>query len=328
MRSDHGDPGVSFDSRRSRARTSSPSSGWCAACRWPTRWCATPSALARAHARGPRRPEFVKKWVEYGASVRAAQYLVLGGKARALMRGRCHVSFEDIRALAHPVLRHRILTNFHAESERVSSEPDRGPAARGRRRCPARGCEPPMPAAGSPLPRPAGARAHRQPRAAGPHRRRRASSAASTARPTSGISVDFAEHRPYMPGDDIRRIDWRLFARSDRFYVKEFEADSNANFMVLLDVSRSMQFSSPRRHEARLRPLPGGLPRLLRPQAAGPRGARDLRLGHRRLRAALGQAPRGRAARARPPRRVVAGRARAAARQDGRGLPAARDLWS
>jgi MoxR-like ATPase len=67
-----------------------------------------------------RAPEFVKKWVEYGASVRAAQYLVLGGKARALMHGRYHVSFDDVRALAHPVFRHRILTNFHAESERVS----------------------------------------------------------------------------------------------------------------------------------------------------------------------------------------------------------------
>jgi MoxR-like ATPase len=65
-------------------------------------------------------PEFVRKWVEYGASVRAAQYLVLGGKARALMSGRYNVSFDDIRALAHPVFRHRILTNFHAESERIS----------------------------------------------------------------------------------------------------------------------------------------------------------------------------------------------------------------
>jgi MoxR-like ATPase len=65
-------------------------------------------------------PEFVRKWVEYGASVRAAQYLVLGGKARALMHGRYNVSFEDIRALAQPVFRHRILTNFHAESERIS----------------------------------------------------------------------------------------------------------------------------------------------------------------------------------------------------------------
>ena len=62
-------------------------------------------------------PDFIKKWVAFGASVRAAQYLILGGKARALMDGRYHVSFEDIRALAQPVLRHRVLMNFHAESE-------------------------------------------------------------------------------------------------------------------------------------------------------------------------------------------------------------------
>ena len=65
---------------------------------------------------------FVKEWVQFGASVRAAQYLTLGGKARALTQGRSHVEFDDIRALAHPVLRHRILTNFHAESERVTTD--------------------------------------------------------------------------------------------------------------------------------------------------------------------------------------------------------------
>jgi uncharacterized protein (DUF58 family) len=62
--------------------------------------------------------------------------------------------------------------------------------------------------------------------------------------PYLGHSVDFAEHRAYMPGDDIRRVDWRVFARTDRFYVKEFEADSNSNFVVLLDTSRSMSFAS------------------------------------------------------------------------------------
>jgi len=66
-------------------------------------------------------PDFIKEWVSYGASVRAAQYLVLGGKARAIMKGRLHVSFEDIRAMAHSVMRHRILLNFHAESERVTT---------------------------------------------------------------------------------------------------------------------------------------------------------------------------------------------------------------
>ena len=60
---------------------------------------------------------FVRDWVSYGASVRAAQYLVLGGKARALSQGRLTVSFDDVRALALPVLRHRILINFRAESE-------------------------------------------------------------------------------------------------------------------------------------------------------------------------------------------------------------------
>jgi MoxR-like ATPase len=70
----------------------------------------------------PTAPDFIKKWVSYGASTRAAQYLVLGGKARALMHGRYHVGFDDIRALAHPVLRHRILTNFHAQSERVTTD--------------------------------------------------------------------------------------------------------------------------------------------------------------------------------------------------------------
>jgi uncharacterized protein (DUF58 family) len=62
--------------------------------------------------------------------------------------------------------------------------------------------------------------------------------------PYFGASVDFAEHRGYVPGDDIRRMDWRLYARTDRYYIKEYEADTNANFSVLLDVSKSMGFGS------------------------------------------------------------------------------------
>jgi uncharacterized protein (DUF58 family) len=62
--------------------------------------------------------------------------------------------------------------------------------------------------------------------------------------PYFGASVDFAEHRGYVPGDDIRRVDWRVFARTDKYFVKEFEADSNANFSVLLDVSKSMAFGA------------------------------------------------------------------------------------
>ena len=66
--------------------------------------------------------DFVRDWVDYGASTRAAQYLLLGGKARALIDGRYHVDFDDIRALAEPVLRHRVLRNFHAESEKVTTD--------------------------------------------------------------------------------------------------------------------------------------------------------------------------------------------------------------
>jgi uncharacterized protein (DUF58 family) len=62
--------------------------------------------------------------------------------------------------------------------------------------------------------------------------------------PNLGASMDFAEHRAYMPGDDLRRIDWRLFGRSDRYYVKEFEADTNTNLLILLDVSASMGYGS------------------------------------------------------------------------------------
>ena len=67
-------------------------------------------------------PDFIKKYVNYGGSVRAAQFIVLAAKARALARGRYHVAYEDITALAIPVLRHRILLNFHAESDRIDSD--------------------------------------------------------------------------------------------------------------------------------------------------------------------------------------------------------------
>ncbi|MFL2434820.1 MAG: AAA family ATPase [Vicinamibacterales bacterium] len=80
------------------------------------------SLVRTSRLKGSDAPEFISKWVQYGASVRAAQYLILGGKARALTQGRYHVSFDDIRALARPVLRHRVLLNFHAESEGITSD--------------------------------------------------------------------------------------------------------------------------------------------------------------------------------------------------------------
>jgi len=70
----------------------------------------------------PAAPEFIEKWVKWGAGLRASQALVRGAKARALMHGRYHVSVKDIQALAKPILRHRIMTNFYADSERITPD--------------------------------------------------------------------------------------------------------------------------------------------------------------------------------------------------------------
>jgi MoxR-like ATPase len=79
--------------------------------------------LAAASRPGqPGVPEFVDKYVKWGAGLRASQALILGGKARALINGRHHVSVNDIRALALPILRHRVITNFYAESERLNAD--------------------------------------------------------------------------------------------------------------------------------------------------------------------------------------------------------------
>jgi len=67
----------------------------------------------------PDASKFVREYVSWGAGPRAGQYLVLGGKARAILEGRFHVTTEDVKAVAHPVLRHRIVTNFQAESEGI-----------------------------------------------------------------------------------------------------------------------------------------------------------------------------------------------------------------
>jgi len=71
---------------------------------------------------GVNPPDYIKQYVNYGASLRAGQFLILGAKARALMNGRYNVSVEDIQKLVYPVFRHRILLNFHAESEGIKSE--------------------------------------------------------------------------------------------------------------------------------------------------------------------------------------------------------------
>src|SRR5437667_1376997 len=82
-----------------------------------------PLALVRqTRVSEPGAPKFIQDWLSWGAGPRAVQYLILGGKARALLNGRTHVQTDDIQALAHPVLRHRILTNFTAASEGITTD--------------------------------------------------------------------------------------------------------------------------------------------------------------------------------------------------------------
>ncbi len=78
--------------------------------------------VRRTRITKPEAPDFVKEWVSWGAGPRASQYLILGGKARAVLQGRFYVATEDIDAVAKPVLRHRIITNFSAEAEGITSD--------------------------------------------------------------------------------------------------------------------------------------------------------------------------------------------------------------
>ncbi|MDP6651933.1 MAG: AAA family ATPase [Gammaproteobacteria bacterium] len=82
-------------------------------------------AVRLVHASRPQSdtsPDFIRDWVSWGGGIRASQNLILGGKVRALLLGRYNVSYGDVRALALPIMRHRILLNFHAEAERVTTD--------------------------------------------------------------------------------------------------------------------------------------------------------------------------------------------------------------
>jgi MoxR-like ATPase len=79
----------------------------------------TPAAAGRAAAAAGDVPDFIRDYVTWGAGPRATQFLILAAKARAVLHGRYYVSCEDVRSVAVPVLRHRIITNFNAEAEGV-----------------------------------------------------------------------------------------------------------------------------------------------------------------------------------------------------------------
>jgi MoxR-like ATPase len=82
-------------------------------------------AVRLVHASRPQSdtsPDYIRDWVSWGGGIRASQNLILAGKVRALLLGRYNVSYGDVRALAAPIMRHRILLNFHAEAERVTTD--------------------------------------------------------------------------------------------------------------------------------------------------------------------------------------------------------------
>ena len=109
--------------RAHRARRSCACSRWSAACRSPRSSIHYALRLVRAtRVHEGDVPAFVNDWVSWGAGPRGMQYLLLGGKARAMLDGRFFVTTDDIRAVAHPVLRHRVITNFNAESSGISPD--------------------------------------------------------------------------------------------------------------------------------------------------------------------------------------------------------------
>ena len=69
-----------------------------------------------------KAPDFINRWLTWGGGLRASQFLILASKARAILHGRYNVSCEDVRAIALPVMRHRLLTNFQAESEKIDAD--------------------------------------------------------------------------------------------------------------------------------------------------------------------------------------------------------------
>ena len=190
--------------------------------------------------------------MKWGAGLRASQALVRGAKARALMHGRYHVSIKDIQALAKPILRHRIMTNFYAESERITSDAIVERLLESRAGAQERDVAMPWSARERQFLDPAvvarlgtlelKARTIVEGFLSGLHRS-----------PFKGFSVEFAEYRQYIPGDDLSTIDWKVYARSDRHYVKKFEEETNLDCHLMLDVSGSMGYGSRRDDEARVR---------------------------------------------------------------------------
>ncbi len=237
------------------------------------------TALTRLTRREmPGVPDFVNDYVAWGAGPRASQHLVQAAKSRALLQGREYVSLEDVRAVAPPVIRHRLVTNFNAEADNVTTDdivrrlieiiptdPLESCATRpvagrlrsaevGRLRVSDGSPSNDRPARRSDLsgtsvrPLPGGVTPALLARLSGLELRARTIVEGMLAgrhrSPHHGFSVEFAEHREYARGDDLRYVDWKLYGKSDRYFLKQFEEETNFTCHVLLDVSESMRYRS------------------------------------------------------------------------------------
>ena len=180
-------------------------------------------------------PEYVREMVSWGAGPRASQYIVLASKARAVLDGRHSVSAEDIRAVAPAVLRHRLVVNYQAEAQNVNASALIAAPLTGL--CVRVNHSDAVPSYLDPETLSRVARLDLVARLVvegfitGLHRS-----------PYHGFSVEFSEHRAYMPGDPLRDLDWKAYAKSDRLYVKQYEEETNLKAYILCDVSGSMDF--------------------------------------------------------------------------------------
>ena len=171
----------------------------------------------------------MKDWVEWGAGPRASQYLILASKARAILHGRYVASVEDVKAVVPPILRHRIITNFKAQAEGITSLDmierllRRGDALN-----------------------------HFDPnfwhKVKTLHLRARfvVDGVMVGIHPSraKGFSSEFEQHREYSQGEDVRRIDWKTYGKFDRYFIKEYREATNLSAYILLDASSSMGYAS------------------------------------------------------------------------------------
>ena len=186
---------------------------------------------------------------------------MLGAKARAVLHGRFYVSRDDIRAVAHPVLRHRIMTNFNAEAEGDQARRHHPPADRHRPRVVGPTQERAPPAGASPRtyldPQTLAKLKGLQLRArhivegyvAGLHRS-----------PYHGFSIEFAEHREYAPGDDLRYLDWKVFGRTDKFYLKQYRGRDEPGLLPAAGHQREHALSRARPPRCRSSSTPSASP--------------------------------------------------------------------